>query len=59
MRNAELLYGDLDTPVPRTDGRTDWDDYLHHRANYLDPGGIERVEAIWRLPAADAADDRD
>ena len=45
--------------VQPADGRTDWDDYLHHRANFLDPARIEQVEAIWRLPAAEPAEEAD
>ena len=29
MYDENAWYGDLDTPPPRSDGLTDWDDYQH------------------------------
>lgn len=36
MNEQIRWFGDLDTPAPRTDGRTDWDDFCFHRARFLE-----------------------
>ena len=54
MSDDDLWFGDLDTPEPRTDGRTAWDDYVHFRRSFLDRRRVEELKALWRLPAAEA-----
>ena len=52
-------YGDLDTPALGTDGRADWDDFVHHRSLALDPDGVEALKRLWRLPDARPSEGQD